>query len=109
MDEMYEVTRDEFVGFKDQFKSGIYLTEKDSDDKLNTLKYISIKTGALLCAQTEDINTGDMKYYVITMPDDDERKAPPRKRKIELQTREEVEAFFKIINDLIQESQKNGN
>jgi len=42
-----------------------------------------------------------MKYYVITMPDDDERKAPPRKRKIELQTREEVEAFFKIINDLI--------
>ena len=46
-----------------------------------------------------DDDRGDF-YYVFDMPLDEERKPPRKVRKITLDTREEVEAFFHLLNNL---------
>ena len=39
-------------------------------------------------------------YYVFDMPLDDERKSPNRIKKLTLNSKEEVEAFFSILKKL---------
>ena len=42
----------------------------------------------------------EAKYYVFEMPEDNERQAAKPVRKIILETKEEVEHFFKALSDL---------
>lgn len=42
----------------------------------------------------------EAKYYVFEMPKDDERQAAKPVRKIVLETKEEVEHFFKALKEL---------
>ena len=99
--EIYEVERDEFTGFKDQLKMSCIQSEIKNEEDKQVENFYSITTGALLCARECDRDTGDFKYYVYNMPEDDERKPAPRKRLIELQTREEAQKFFDYITLLL--------
>lgn len=46
-----------------------------------------------------DDDRGDF-YYVFDMPLDEERRPPRKVKRITLDTREEVEAFFHLLNNL---------
>ncbi len=97
--ELYEVTRDEYVGFLDQIKPECRNVEKVEEDNIVTLNVYSKKTNKLLCSRVAPQDDHEY-YYVINMPDDDERCAAKPKRKIVLETREEVQAFFDILNKI---------
>lgn len=97
--EIFEVTKDEYVGFMAQIKKGGYYSELEQlDDTHKELNIYSKKTNKLLASQVVD-SEDNVQFYVYEMPDTDERQAAPAVTKIELQTQEEVEAFFKILNE----------
>lgn len=97
--EVFEVSKDEYTGFLAQIKKGTYYSQlEELDESHKELNIYSKKTDKLLASQVVDKEDNSL-FYVYTMPDDDERKAPPAVTKIELQSQEEVEAFFKILNE----------
>lgn len=102
-DEIYEVERTDYAGFKAEIKPDATYTERAQTDQFNILKCYSLKTNKLLYGQQENRDTGEMTYYVINMPDEDECKPPPQIRLVELQSKEEVEALFNAINKMLQE------
>lgn len=104
IDEIFEVEHNDFIGFRDQLKRESYRMEKEG----NALNYYSLKTGKLLCAQVEQ-EDGSMKHYVVEMPDDDERRPPLRKLQVELQSKEEVERFFRLVSEMMAEREKKKN
>ena len=99
--EIYEISRDDYVGFFGQIKKECIDTEIESHD--NGFKmYVFNKTHTKHFATYININDQE-NYYIFDMPDVEERCPPKRVRKIQLNTREEVEAFFNIIAKLQKE------
>ena len=101
-DSIFEVTRDEYKGFVDEIKQDCRRVEVVQIDKKHTAaKIYSKKTGKCLCSRVAySAETGDPdpeKYYIFEMPDNDERKAPTPIRKIVLETKEQVQAFFDFL------------
>ena len=110
MDEsIYEVTRDEYVGFLGEFRKEAGEVETQYQDNITTLSIISKKTGKKVCARKIDQDTGEEVYYIFNMPDDDERCAAKPFRKITLDTKEEVQAFFDVLNQLTKEQKDDRN
>ena len=106
--EIYEVTRDEYVGFLDQINPKSRLAEKEVENGTTSLRVLSIKTGKLLCERVISPDNEE-QYYVYEMPDDDERIAPRPRMRIQLETKEEVQSFFDILSQLQKEADlKNG-
>lgn len=105
MNEIYEVDKDAFTGYKDQLKMSCIRIENElkENEVTSSQKFYSITTDTLLCEKIQDTDSGEIKYYIYEMPQDNERKAAPAKRIIELQTEEEVKAFFDCINKALQE------
>ena len=110
IDEIFEVSREEYSGFVEQIKKearDIKVESPDSSDIIETRIY-SKNTQKLLCARVSNEITQEEKYYVVEMPEDYERKAPIPKRILELKTKEEVQKFFDYLSKLQkQEEQKN--
>ena len=98
--EIFSVTRDDYVGFLDQIRPDCRKIDRVEDDNGTTLNVYSIKTNKLRCSRYVPKEDGIEEFYVIEMPDDDERCAPRPKQKIVLETREEVQAFFDILNKI---------
>lgn len=96
IDEIYEVGRDEFVGFLKQLKRDCVCITSDNDGLL----YTSIDKKRTFAALVNNTNDDSYKYYVIDMPLPEERIAAKPIRKITLETQEEVQAFFDILNRL---------
>lgn len=102
---IYEVERDDYVGFIGQLNKEMMDVKQAYKNNCNILSVYSKTTGKHLCTRiiAED---GTEKYYVIHMPEDNERIAPQKVRQIKLETREEVQAFFDILSKL-QKEKKN--
>ena len=102
---IYEVERDDYVGFIGQLNKQMMDVEQAYKDDSNVLSIYSKATGKHLCTRiiSQDVTE---KYYVINMPEDNERIAPKRVRQIKLETKEEVQAFFDALNK-IQKEKKN--
>ena len=99
---IYEVSRDEYAGFIGQLNKQMCDVEQFYEDKMTIMKVKSKTTGTHLC--TRIIPEDDVEhYFVFNMPAEDERVAPKPVMKINLETREEVQAFVNILNKLQQE------
>ena len=96
---IYEVERDEYVGFVNQLNKEMMDTEQYYERDLHIIKVRSKKTGIHLCTRiiTDD---GPSHYYVFNMPLEEERIEPKPVMKITLDTKEEVQAFFNALNKL---------
>lgn len=99
---IYEVERDDYVGFIGQLNKQMMDVEQTYKDDSNILSIYSKNTGKHLCTRIISQN-GTEKYYVINMPEDNERVAPRRVRQIKLETQEEVQAFFDVLNKIQKE------
>lgn len=97
---IYEVTRDEYVGFIDQIKPEVRLCETVQEDKYNIINVYSVETGTRFAARVIPIaleNEGE-HYYIYNMPLDSERRSPKAVRKIVLESKEEVQAFVDVLS-----------
>ena len=103
---IYEVERDDYVGFIGQLNKEKCDVEKFYEEDLTILKIKSKATGTHLCTRIIP-QSGDEHYYVFNMPADDERIAPKPVMKIRLDTKEEVQTFFNAINKLQLEAKEN--
>ena len=99
MNNIYEVERDDYVGFLDQLRPDARDVRQEHNEKTTWIKTFSKKYGNLLCTR-EIYDEGEEHYYVFDMMHDDERQAPVPKRKLRLDTREEVQAFFDILSKI---------
>ena len=102
---IYEVERDEYVGFVGQLNKEMMDVEQYYEQNMTFMKVRSKNTGIHLC--TRIITEDDEHYYIFNMPADDERVAPKPVMKITLNSKEEVQNFFNALNKLQQEAQKN--
>ncbi len=103
---IYEVERNDYVGFVGQLNKEKCEVEQSYEEDKTILKIKSKATGTLLC-EREIPESGEEKYYVYNMPADDERVAPKPVQIFNLETKEEVQAFFDILNKLQEEHKKN--
>ena len=93
MDDIYEVTRDEYVGFLNQIKPDCRDIKKTDD----SFAVYSKKTGKLLCKRVL-LEDGAESHYIYEMPDDSERQEGRPVRKIVLKTQEQAQAFFDALS-----------
>lgn len=103
---IYEVERDEYVGFIGQLNKEMMDVEQYYEEDLTIMKIRSKTTGTHLC--TRIISSEKEYYYIFNMPEDSERVAPKPVMKISLDTKEEVQAFFDALNKLQLEAKKDG-
>lgn len=99
---IYEVTRDEYVGFLDQIKADARNVVITKSEHAICQNIFSKKTGILLCSLERyiDDEEDEYHYYVYNMPLNEERREPKQIRKIVLQTKEEVQSFINLFNKL---------
>lgn len=96
--DLYEVTRDEYVGFLGQIKPDARATETFELDDYKVIKTFSIKTNTHFCSRFIPKNDDEEEhYYVFNMPENEERCPPTPVQKFVLQTPEEVEIFFNLL------------
>ena len=107
---IFSVSRKEYTAFIEQIKNECKRVEVEKLDKWTTAtKVYSIKTNKCLCSRVSSENRVEgqehipERYYVFEMPDADERKAPIPKIRLNLETREEVQAFFNAISKMRKE------
>lgn len=102
---IYEVSRDEYVGFIGQLNKQMMDVEQYYEYDITIMKIKSKSTGTHLCTRmiTE---SGEEYYYVFNMPADDERVAPKPVMKITLDNKEDVQKFFDALNQLQLEAKK---
>ena len=104
--DIYEVGRDEYVGLIGEMRVDCFDMEKEYQENDVIIKLVSKKTGALITKRIihEDQNE---QYYIYELPQNDERQAPKKIRQYKLETKEEVQAFFDILNK-IQKKENDG-
>ena len=93
-EDIFEVSRDEYVGFLGQIKKEALKVEVDEEKQ--ELHVYSADGARHFASMNNDEETG-AHYYVYEMPLDEERCAPRAIRKYTLETKEEVEALFEIL------------
>ena len=103
---IYEVERDDYVGFLGQLNKEKCDVEQFYENDLTIMKIKSKATGTHLCTRIIP-ESGDEHYYVFNMPADDERIEPKPVMKITLNTKEEVQHFFDALNKMQLEAHKN--
>ena len=99
---IYEVTRGDYKGFVNQIKPEYREIKTEEIGATHTAtKIFSKKTGKCLCSRMSyTAKYGEPeseKYYIFEMPDDDERCAPTPTVQLQLDTKEEVQAFFDFL------------
>ena len=103
---IYEVERDDYVGFIGQLNKEMMDIEHYAleADKTFIIKVKSKNTGVHLCSRI--VNDDGDHYFVFNMPADNERIAPKPVMKVTLENKEEVQAFFDALNKLQLEAKK---
>ena len=104
MNDMYKVEYEDYIGFVNQLKKGTFNSKVEEYDTKKRLEIISNKTGKVLAAQ-EVYSDEESNFFIYEMPDDDERRAAPKVRKIVLKTEEEVKAFFELLNKAVKKDE----
>lgn len=101
----FEVDRDWYVSFIGQLNKSMMDVEQSYFEDISILKVRSKKTRKLLCTRMITNNNNEF-YYIFEMPDDDERVEPKPVMKITLDDRNDVQAFFDILNKIQKEAKK---
>ena len=96
---IYEVDRDDYVGFIGQLNKEMMDVEQAYKNDSTIISIYSKTTGKHLCTRIIE-QEGAEKYYVVNMPQDNERIAPKPVMKITLDSKEEVQAFFDALNKI---------
>ena len=104
--DMYMVEREDYVGFFRSIKPDCIYTERKEDDEWGLLQVYSLKTNKLLGELRHNLKSEDDFYYIYEFPDQDECCPPKAIRRITLETREEVEAFFQILSQAMGKGEK---
>ena len=103
---IYEVERDDYVGFIGQLNKEMCDVEMFYEKDLTIIKIKSKSTNTHLCTRIIP-QSGNEHYYIFNMPADNERVAPKPVMKIHLETQEEVQSFFNALNKMQLEANKN--
>lgn len=96
--ELYEVTASDYTNFIRTLKRGTYKVEPTEVGKIIRHKI----TGTPLAEQNNETH----KVYIYNFPPDEDRVAPVPVRRLHLNTREEVQAFFDALSKMYKEGQK---
>ena len=98
MDEsIFLVEREDYKAFVERLKvEAIEVKEEELTRSSAATKVFSKKTGKCLCSRVYSAEA-DEKYYIFEFPDDDEWGPPIPKRKITLETNEQVQLLFDFI------------
>lgn len=99
-DEIYKVGREDYKAFVEQIEPEFRRIDTIKANNFTDTRIFSKNTNELLCARiswAEDMKKPE-EYYIINMPEDYERRAPIPKLRLNLETREEVQAFFNAIS-----------
>lgn len=102
---IYKVERDEYVGIIGQ------INPKTSDietyhEEYGTVIKIKNKDGVHFTTRIIPYE-GEEEYYVFTLPRGEDCLPPKAIRKITLDTKEEVQTFFDVLNKIQMEQKKN--
>lgn len=100
---IYEVSRDEYVGFMSEIKPSCYDTEVSHLENCTIIKVFSKKTGIHFCTRVIPEEDNE-HYFIFNMPENDERQAGKPVRKITLETKEEVQTFFDALSKVMKEN-----
>lgn len=103
--EIYQVERDEYVGLVREMKTSCFDMEKEYSDDGTHIKLVSKRTGQTMTERIIDEEQNET-YYIYVLPENDERTAPKKIRRYCLESKEEVQTFFDILNKLQQEGPK---
>ena len=103
---IYEVERDEYVGFIGQLNKQMCDVEQFYEEDMTIMKIKSKATGTHFCTRIIP-ESGEEHYFIFNMPADNERIAPKRIMKVTLDTKEEVQALFNAINKMQLEAKNN--
>ena len=101
--EIYEVSRDEYVGFMDELKPDCREIETAHLEDCTIIKVFSKKTGVHLCSRIIPEEEAE-HYYIFNMPDNDERQHGKPIKKVVLETQEEVQNFFDALSKIMKEN-----
>ena len=98
-DEIYEVTYEDYKAFLRTLKPSICRYDLIEENHHRITDIYSNNTNNLLCRRSvpED-EEEEIKYYIFSLPTAEESLPPKPVRRIVLETKEEVEAFFDILN-----------
>ena len=102
---IYEVERDDYAGFIGQLNKKMMDIEEFYEEDMTIIKIKSKTTGTHLCTRIIP-SEGSEHYYVFNMPIDEERVVPKPVMKITLDNKEEVQAFFDVLNKMQLEANK---
>ena len=97
--EIYQVERDEYAGLIKEMKTACFDMEKEYEGATIHIKLVSKKTGKLISERIIDEEQNE-SYYIYELPDNDERLPSKKIRQYHLETKEEVQAFFDILNKI---------
>lgn len=105
--EIYQVERDDYIGFVRQIKPGCAELKVVETKDYTIANLYSKKSDTLLCAREIPVDEDkETLYYIYNMPEPDERCAAKPVRKLTLETREEVQAFFDVISKIYKENDR---
>ena len=106
-EDIYQVERDDYVGFVRQLKPDSCDMKVIENSDYTIAEMYSKLTGALLCSRKVPVDEdAETLYYIYTMPEPSERQAAKPVRKLRLETREEVQAFFDVISKIYKENDR---
>lgn len=103
--EIYQVERDEYVGLVREMKTSCFDMEKEYSDGGIHIKLVSKRTGQTMTERIIDEEQNET-YYIYVLPENDERMASKKIRRYCLESKEEVQTFFDILNKLQKEGHK---
>ena len=102
IDDIYKVSRDEYVGFVSQINPAhkkVIVDEKNpSLIKVYTYSKDERRLFAARFIKKDEDEVIEEEYYAVEMPHIEERQAPKKVQTITLESKEEVQAFFDILN-----------
>ena len=94
---IFLVEREDYKSFVERLKvEAMEVKEEELTRSSAATKVFSKKTGKCLCSRVYSAEA-DEKYYIFEFPDDDEWGPPIPKRKITLETNEQVQLLFDFI------------
>ena len=106
-DSIYLVDREDYKALVERLKVEKIRTEKIEEREYSILKVFGINSDDCICSR-KTYNEGKFpeEYYIFKLPEDDEWGPPVPKRKIVLETKEEVQAFFNALSKLQKEKEQ---
>ena len=107
-DSIFLVDREDYKALIERLKVEKIRTEKIEEREFTIIKIFGIDSNDCICARkTYNEGANPEEYYIFKLPEPDEWGDAIPKRKIVLETKEEVQAFFNFLSEMRKEQEKN--